>query len=348
MYVRKREASFKNCGIPKILSFPQHSRQVPTFSVLLSWKSAQGPILTVLLPYFNVWHRPWRRAVIPFRCISVLRIRVKVGKLRHLLVKVFLGWDSVPQNWRAIHDGLCIRFVWKAHAYDNTSRRQEVFQAKSEERLHEAGSGLTARGRCLCPQPPMVLQSYCRQTQRSQVSKSWYMTFIRFPEQTSGAPGLCSAVLPGSRGIFITLVCWHWVARSVLPSLKSFMASKQSVSSSCMAHLSAQARSYGTARSLLLPLKMVLFSAVSKPDLYLGIRWVSFIRKAFLDKDSKVEAEKLDLEGETECHIWLLLTASKGKKLTASKIGEDRSLSSKANCVRCPQKSFGTKCYDLL
>lgn len=46
----------------------------------------------------------------PFCYISVLRNRVKVGKLRYLLAKVFLGWDSVPQNWRAIHDGLCISF----------------------------------------------------------------------------------------------------------------------------------------------------------------------------------------------------------------------------------------------
>lgn len=125
--------------------------------------------------------------------------------------------------------GSAFPFAWKAHVYDNTSWRQRlVFQARSGERIHEAGSGLTARGRCLwkCPQPPVLLQSYCRQIQHSQVFfKSRYMSFIRFPEHTSGAPGICSAVLPGSRGIFIRSVCWHWVTRSVLPSLKSFMAS---------------------------------------------------------------------------------------------------------------------------
>lgn len=200
----EREASFKNYGIPKILSFPQHSRQVPTSSVFLSWKSTQVPILTVPFLPFSVWHRPWSRVMPPFRCISVLRIKVKVGKLGHLLVKVFLGWDSIPQNWKAIHNGLCIPFRVESSCLDNTPQRQRlVFQAKSEERLHEAGSELTARARCLwkCPQPPMLLQSYCHQTQHSQVSKSRYMSFIRFPEQNSGAPGIWSAVLPGSRGI---------------------------------------------------------------------------------------------------------------------------------------------------
>lgn len=82
---------------------------------------------------------------------------------------------------------------------------------------------------------------------------------------------------------------------------KILRGKQQSVSSSCMAHLSAQARSYGTTRSLRLP-------QASKPDLYLGIRWVAFIRKAFLGKDGKVEAERSDLDGETvSCMIFCLL-----------------------------------------
>lgn len=231
MYVRKREASFKNYGIPKIFSFPQHSRQVPTSSVLLSRKSAQVPILTAPLLHFSVWHRPWRRVMTPFCYISVLRNQLKVGKLRYLLAKVFLGWDSVPQNWRAIHDGLCISFrmessrVWQYLLETKTGISGQVWGkdtwsrqwTDSERQVPVKVSSATyASAKLLSPDTAESGFFFF---------KSRYMSFIRFPEHTSGAPGICSAVLPGSRGIFIRPVCWHWVTRSVLPSLKSFMAS---------------------------------------------------------------------------------------------------------------------------
>lgn len=146
-----------------------------------------------------------------------------------MLVKVFLGWDSVPQNWRAIHDGLCISFrvesscLWQYLSETKTGISGHVWGkdtwsrqwTNSERQVPVKVSSATyASAKLLSPD-----------TAQSGFFKSWYMSFIRFPEQTSGAPGICSAVLPGSRGIFIRLVCWHWVTRSVLPSLKSFVAS---------------------------------------------------------------------------------------------------------------------------
>lgn len=85
----------------RFLVFHQNSRQVPASLAFLGSLLMYPSSLTPSYPLV-VWHRPWSRVMIPLSCFSVLGIpplRVKTGKLGHLLLKVFLSWDFCHLRW---------------------------------------------------------------------------------------------------------------------------------------------------------------------------------------------------------------------------------------------------------